>query len=91
MSSFFIGIVLGLVHFGGLYFTVQTMSKVKYPSLFMGVSFVLRMGLLLGGFFYLLRGDYKDILYALAGVILIRFIMIFTVKSKIPNSSKRGD
>lgn len=91
MASFLIGIVLGTVHFGGLYFTVQKMNKVKYPSLFVGVSFLLRMALLLGTFYYLLRGDYTDILYALAGVILIRFIMIFTVKSKIPNSSKRGD
>ena len=86
MIAFLVGVILGIFYFGGLYLSVKKIDKVKYPSLLMTVSFIIRMSLLILGFFYISKGDYRNILLALAGVILIRFIMTFTVKSKISNS-----
>ena len=91
MIAFLIGVVLGVLYFGGLFITVEKIDRVKYPSLLMVLSFVLRMGLLVATFFYISKGGYKDILFTLAGVILTRFIMTFIVKSSISNSTKRGD
>lgn len=91
MFAFFIGIVLGLLFFGGLYFTVQKINEVKYPGLLMTVSLFLRMAGLVVGFFFLAKGGYKDILFALIGVILARFILTFTNKKQNISSEKRGD
>lgn len=89
MISFLIGIALGILYFGGLYLSIQKLNSVKHPSLLMVASFTIRMGLLIGTFFYISKGTYKDILFTLVGVILVRFVMTFTVKNK--DSIKRGD
>lgn len=91
MIAFLIGIVLGVLYFGGLYLSVERLNRVKHPSILMVLSFILRMGLLVVVFFYISKGGYKDILFALGGLILVRFIMIFRVKKEIPNPKKRGD
>lgn len=91
MLAFFIGIILGILYFGGLYISVQKINKVKYPSLLMTLSLILRMGLLIGAFFYIAKLGHKDILFALVGVILVRLIMTLVVKNQNLNSIKRGD
>ena len=91
MIAFLIGIVLGVLYFGGLYLSVERLNRVKHPSILMVLSFILRMGLLVVVFFYISKGGYKDILFTLGGLILVRFIMIFRVKKEIPNPKKRGD
>lgn len=77
MITFFIGIILGIIYFGGLYLSIQKINKVKYPSLLMSLSFIIRMAILLGAFFYISKNGYKNILLALVGVILVRIIMTF--------------
>lgn len=91
MIAFLTGAVLGLVYFGGLYLSVQKMSQVKHPSILMAVSLFLRMLVLLGVFFFMAKGGYKDVLLTLLGVLLIRFLIIFKTKDSIPRSEKRGD
>lgn len=80
MIEFIIGIILGIIFFGGLYLTVLKMKKVRNPKMLMVVSFILRMAVLLGGLFYVSRNGYKGILFALFGIILLRFIMIYYYK-----------
>lgn len=79
--SFLIGLLLGVLYFGGLYFSTQKFSSVKRPALFMILSFVLRMGILIAGFYYLSKSGYKNILIGLLGVMLVRFIMLFNIKN----------
>jgi F1F0 ATPase subunit 2 len=85
MIAFFIGIILGIIYFGGLYLSIQKINQVKYPSLLMTLSFVVRMAILLGTFFYISKNGYKDILFALLAVILVRVIMTFKFKNQNPN------
>lgn len=89
MIGFIIGIALGIVYFGGLYFSIQKMTKAKYPSLIMTLSFILRMAILVGVFFYLSKGGYQDMLFGLLGVLLVRIIMTFMMKEQNPNSVKK--
>lgn len=91
MIAFFIGILMGIVFFGGLYLTVQKLSEVRNPALLMGVSFIARMAVLLAGFYYVSKDGYRQILFALLGAIAVRFIMIFLVNSPKARPEKRGD
>lgn len=82
--SFLVGLVLGVIYFGGLYYSTKKFNTVKSPALFMVISFIIRMGILVLGFYYLTKTDYKNVLLGLVGVILVRYIMIF--KAKEPSS-----
>lgn len=83
MLALLIGLVAGTIYFVGLYFSVQKINDVKYPSLFMALSFLIRMLILIGLFFYLSKvGGYKDILFALIGVMAARAIITFAVKNE---------
>ena len=82
MAAFFIGIILGGLYFGGLYLTVQRIYKSKHPGFLMALSLLLRMGGLVAAFFYISMNGYIEILIALVGVILARFIMIYIIKGQ---------
>lgn len=84
--SFLIGLFLGGIYFGGLYYSTQKFNNVKSPALFMVFSFILRMGILIIGLYYLVQSGSKNILIGLLGVILVRFIMVFKV-NKHPSKS----
>lgn len=85
--SFLIGLFLGVLYFGGLYFTTQRFNNAKSPALFMILSFVLRMGVLIAGFYYLSKSGSKNILIGLLAVMLVRFIMLFNIKNHPSKSS----
>lgn len=87
--SFLFGILIGIVYFGGLYYSTQKFKDVKSPSLFMILSFIIRMAILIAGFYYLSKTGYKNVLIALIGVILVRFIMIFKIKNYSSKSIPR--
>ena len=89
MLSFTIGIILGIVYFGGLYFTVVNINKAKYPGLLMALGFILRMAVLLGVFFYISKNGYKNMIYALIGVIIVRVLMTVKLKNQPTNSTKK--
>jgi len=76
------GIFLGIIFFGGLYWSVNKLPKVKHPALLMVISVLIRMIVLISGIYFLSGNDIKRILSTLGGVILVRIIMIFTVQKK---------
>ena len=80
MTEFLIGIGLGIVFFGGLYWTVQKLPDAKHPSLLMSASLLFRMAALLGVLFYVSKGGYKAILFTMAGMLLVRLAMTLGVK-----------
>lgn len=90
--AFLIGTLLGVLYFGGLYVTVSLMTRVRFPSLLMMGSLVLRMVLLLYGFYLLRNGGVYSILIALFAVILVKFIMVSMVRRSIekPGPADRG-
>ncbi|HCU08273.1 MAG TPA: ATP synthase subunit I [Clostridiales bacterium] len=91
MTEFLIGISLGLVFFGGLYWTVQKLADVKHPSLLMTVSLLFRMTVLLAVLFYVSKGGYQGVLFTLAGMLLVRVVMTFNVKRPNGKSNKGGE
>lgn len=74
--SFLMGILTGAIFFGGLYWTLQQMDTVRHPALFMMFSLIVRLAILLGGFYLIMDGRYQNILIALVGVILTRSLLL---------------
>lgn len=91
MTEFLIGISLGLVFFGGLYWTVQKLSDVKHPSLLMSASLLFRMAVLLAVLYYVSKGGYQGVLFAMAGMLLVRIVMTFRVKRPNEKPRKGGE
>jgi F1F0 ATPase subunit 2 len=76
------GILLGIIFFGGLYWSVNQLSKVRYPAVLMIVSILVRMGILLLGVYLLADNSIKNVLAVVVGIILVKVIMIFKVQKK---------
>jgi len=74
------GSILGLIYFGGLWFTVSRLTTVKHQAILMLASFVIRNGLMVIGFFPVIRQGWQYALICLAGFAVVRLILIRRVK-----------
>jgi F1F0 ATPase subunit 2 len=74
---FFFGLSLGLVYFGGLWWTITRLRVSKKPLLLSLVSFwarILTMGI---GFYHVARmGSWIYVMMCLAGFVLTRLILV---------------
>jgi len=70
------GAILGLVYFGGLWLTVRRLTTGKHQAIVMLGSFIIRNALMAIGFFPVIRQGWQTALICLAGIIVVRFIMI---------------
>ncbi len=83
------GSVLGILFFGGLYWSVNQLPKAKHPGLLMTASLMVRMAILLTGLYFLMAGDIKNLLAAVAGVMLVKFAMIAKIGLNTPAPTER--
>lgn len=88
--SFLIGMLIGVLYFGGLYVTTQRINDVKSPGLLMITSMLLRMIILLIGLYYLAKTGIQSILIGFLGIMLVRFIMVFLVKKEEEKIELKG-
>ncbi|MGW8161815.1 MAG: N-ATPase subunit AtpR [Desulfobulbales bacterium] len=80
------GTILGLFYFGGLWFTVCRVQKIKRPQRFLLVSFLLRLSVLLPCFWLVLKHD-----LILFGITLLFFLLIrFMIPWLLDKSDLRG-
>jgi F1F0 ATPase subunit 2 len=78
---FIAGIALGLLFFGGLWFTVKKITTAKKPSLLFLGSFFLRFGITIFGFYFFSSGRWQSFLVCLLGFITARVLIIHITKS----------
>lgn len=72
------GAGLGLLFFGGLWYTIQQLPHSRRPALLLLGSFVLRLSLTLFGFYLILGGTAAAVdrlLAALLGFLLVRLLL----------------
>lgn len=75
------GVILGIIFFGGLWFTVKKAVNAKMPGLWILSSFILRIGITLLGF-YMVGGDnWRHLLVCLIGFIVARFAVLYFTKA----------
>jgi F1F0 ATPase subunit 2 len=78
--AFVAGICLGAVFFGGLWWTVRRGLVAKQPALWLLGSALLRTAFVLAGFYLIGRSDWRRLLVALAGFILVRPVVIWATR-----------
>lgn len=72
--SLLAGTLLGVVFFGGLWWTVLQGMSARQPALWFIASLLLRVGITLTGFYFVSGGDWQRLLACLLGFIIARLI-----------------
>jgi F1F0 ATPase subunit 2 len=85
------GLLLGSVFFGGLWWTVRRGISAKSPAPWFLGSMLLRMGIVLAGFYFVGRGDWQRLVTCLLGFIIARFIVMRLTRTPIepPHSTAK--
>jgi len=69
------GVLLGVMFFGGLWWTVRKGVLSKQPALWFFGSLLLRMSIALAGFYFIARGHWERLLVCLLGFVMARLII----------------
>jgi F1F0 ATPase subunit 2 len=85
------GFLTGTLFFGGLWITVKKAVHSKTPALWFAASFILRMAIVLSGFYYVSQGHWQRLLICLFGFLVARFFIIrFTRATAKTGANKKG-
>ncbi len=79
--AFIAGLALGLLFFGGLWFTVKKTVTAKIPAIWFLGSFFLRVSIVLLGFYFVSSGSWQRLLISLIGFVVARFIVMNLTQS----------
>ena len=73
---FLIGMALGLMYFGGLWWTVTAVTDERCSAWWLAVSFLARMTLLTSGLYVVLLVSVWHLALCLAGVLIARVVLV---------------
>jgi F1F0 ATPase subunit 2 len=71
-----VGVLIGAVFFGGLWWTVRKSASSRRPSLLFMGSLLLRMTVTISGFYLVSRGDWRRLLICLVGFQIARIAVM---------------
>ena len=77
------GLLLGAFFFGGLWWTVRKGVSSKRPAHWFLGSLLLRMSLVLVGFYFAGRGDWQRLVACLLGFIIARFCVMRLTRTPV--------
>lgn len=83
------GLLLGAIFFGGLWWTVRKGVFSKSPALWFLGSMVLRMGIVLAGFYFIGCGDWQRLVVCLLGFIIARIIVMRLTRTPIEHGNSQ--
>ncbi len=69
------GVLLGIIFFGGLWFTVRIGLRSKNTALIFMGSVILRMAIILVGFYYIGANNWQKMLVCLGGFLIARIVI----------------
>lgn len=75
--ALFSGVLLGLIFFGGLWWTVRRGLRSLFPPLWFSASSLIRTALALVGFYVVSRGEWQRLLACLLGFFLARILVMY--------------
>ena len=81
MLAWVAGGALGVVFFGGLWWTVRRGAMSERPALWFLGSGLLRMGIVLSGFYFVGDGHWQRLLICLLGFVMARFVVTRLVRA----------
>ena len=74
------GGALGAIFFGGLWWTVRKGVSSPQPALWFFGSLLLRMSIVLAGFYFVSGGQWKRLVACLAGFIIARVVVTWLMR-----------
>jgi F1F0 ATPase subunit 2 len=88
------GAVLGTIFFGGLWWTVRNGASSEQPVFWFFGSLLLRMSIVLAGFYFVSDGRWERLLLCLVGFVLARLVVTWLTRSpgdnpRIPGQETR--
>ena len=84
------GAALGAIFFGGLWWTVRRGVSSPRPALWFFGSLLLRMSIVLAGFYFVGRGHWERLVACLLGFILARFIVMRLTRTPVERQNTRA-
>lgn len=85
ITSFASGALLGAFYFGGLWLTVRRVAAAQQPALLLFMSFLVRAGAVLTGFYLVMDGRWERVVGCMVGFVLARSVLIrFLHDEKFP-------
>lgn len=88
---FLAGMGLGLFYFGGLWLTLQKLATRQSWTVWLGISFIVRLAVVMGGFFLLMQGSWLKLVALTTGFIVTRIVMIKRIqKTSAPPRQETG-
>jgi F1F0 ATPase subunit 2 len=76
VGVFLLGVLLGLMYFGGLWWTVSAVARQRVPAWWLAVSFVLRVALLTAGLYLVLLISVWHLAACLIGWLVARMALM---------------
>ena len=74
------GVLLGLMFFGGLWWTIRKGVSSEQPALWFFGSLLLRTSITLAGFYLIARGNWERLLVCLLGFIMARLVVTWLTR-----------
>jgi F1F0 ATPase subunit 2 len=84
------GVALGILFFGGLWWTVQRGVHSERPALWFFTSFLLRTTLAMAGLYYISAGHWPRLLVCLLGCMIGRLIVMRLSRLQKPDNAAQG-
>lgn len=86
-AAVIIGMALGAFFFGGLWWTIRKAMSFKRAGLWFLGSMLLRIGIVLLGFYSILGDSWQKLLAGLLGFVIARIMMVRIYGVKEPTSA----
>ena len=83
-----VGVWLGVIFFGGLWWTVRKGVASKNPALWFFGSLLLRMSVTLAGFYLVGRSHWERLLLCLLGFVMARLAVTWLTRPSGKNSTR---
>lgn len=91
MDAFVIGAVIGLLHFGALWWTVDYAARGSHPATVCTLSYLGRMAATVGGFYVVMDGDWRRLVALTAGFTLARLALVARLGYRRPANAGPED
>ncbi len=79
--AFVVGAALGAFYFYGLWWTVRRLNT-GHAAILLPVSFLVRVAVVIGGFYLVMDGRWQSLLAALTGFIAARVIIVSRLRKE---------
>jgi F1F0 ATPase subunit 2 len=83
-----VGVLLGVIFFVGLWWTVRKSVSSERPALWVFGSLLLRMGITLTGFYVVSGGQWQRLLLCLSGFIMARLAVTWRTRLALENPTR---